>query len=416
MNIVTSLQRRYLLQQAAIPSLVFFLSALVMWPMVAIGQSDVKLYYRYANAIFQGATPYHTLPIEYPPLALIPILLPRMFSFGFSMSITVYWFLLLCENTLWFYLMVLISCRLARSLGHAVGPFLFRMSVVGAVSALVLPWRFDLFPALLTSVMLLSLVPGRILLAGGWLGAGIATKLYPAVFGPVAAVWLLAQRRWADVLRLASAAAAVLLLVVLPFWWIDADALLAMFRYHSARGVQIESVASGIIMVAKLLGMTTVDVQYNYGAYHMASPWAAAILPWLMPIFIGLYTLFLGFVFWMECRLQRIVSSDRSAVFIRQFQCFLVAVLLFIITNKVFSLQYIAWMMPFIVILSRRQFIYLFVIVLFSVLIYPFTYGYLQRAEFLGIAVLNIRNIATLLLLVDVFLDILKRYRGQMVW
>lgn len=407
-----STKPRGLAQLAAIPSLFFFLSALIAWPAVAIGQSDVRLYYRYANAIFQGAVPYHSLPIEYPPLALIPILLPRLFSLGFPMSITVYWFLLLCENTLWFYLIVLISCRLARSLGQSVGTFLFRMSLVGAVAALTLPWRFDLFPALLTSAMLLGLVAGRVPQAGGWLGAGVAAKLYPAVFGPVAAMWLLVQRRWVDVLRMVGAAAAVLLLAVLPFWLIDADGLLAMFRYHSARGVQIESVASGVIMVGKLLGLTTVSVQYNYGSHHMTSPWASAILPWLMPLFLGLYALLLGFVFLAELRSQRAADADEAAALMRRFQYLLVALLIFIVTNKVYSLQYIAWILPFAIILSRRQSLYLFIIVLFSVLIYPFTYRSLQQVQLLGIAVLNIRNIATLLLLADVFAAILRRYRS----
>ena len=136
-------------------------------------------------------------------------------------------------------------------------------------------------------------------------------------------------------------------------------------------------------------------------------------MPWLSPLFIALYALFLGFVFLVDRRSYRTADTDEAAALTRRFRYLLVVVLLFIITNKVYSLQYIAWVLPFAMILSRRQSVYLFIIFLFSVLMYPFTYQSLLHGQLLGIVVLNIRNASMLLLVADVFWDILRHYRAQ---
>ena len=45
-------------------------------------QQDVTLYYEYSKIIVQGKRPYIDFEFEYPPLALIPMMLPHLFTAG----------------------------------------------------------------------------------------------------------------------------------------------------------------------------------------------------------------------------------------------------------------------------------------------------------------------------------------------
>jgi hypothetical protein len=111
----------------------------------------------------------------------------------------------------------------------------------------------------------------------------VAAKLYPAVLGPISGVYYLAVKQWRALMLFMFGSTVALLVSLLPFFLIDGAGLLGFLEYHEARGIQIESVAGGVISLGSVYRMTEVDLVFNYGALHLVSPWADTLLPWHTP-------------------------------------------------------------------------------------------------------------------------------------
>ena len=81
------------------------------------------------------------------------------------------------------------------------------------------------------------------------------------------------------------------------------------------------------------------------------------------------------------------------------------ALLAFIVTNKVFSPQYMAWLLPFAPLLRPRQMMMFLAILVMTVIIFPFTYNQLIALQKLPVILLNLRNLLSVLLLAWVVID-----------
>src|SRR6185503_13900833 len=65
----------------AAPAVVLIAVAVALPEPVRLGFTiDLEIYRRYAVAILGGYPPYRAVPIEYPPLAMVPMLLPLLGS------------------------------------------------------------------------------------------------------------------------------------------------------------------------------------------------------------------------------------------------------------------------------------------------------------------------------------------------
>jgi hypothetical protein len=266
-----------------------------------------------------------------------------------------------------------------------------------AVSAPLAPWRYDLFPALLTLLALLCVLAGLPLLAGIWLGLGVAAKLYPIVLMPIFGAYYLAGSNRLALLRLMLGSIGATALTLLPFVLADPATMFAFLRYHEMRGLQIESLPAGAILLAHTLGVAEARLAFNYGALHLASPLADAALKWLPLAFVGLFGLVLASALarFREERLLYGTISHASMV------AYVVAGLLaFMLTNKVFSPQYIIWLLPFAPLLPWRQGSLLVAIYVITIAIFPFDYADLLALHTFPVLLLNVRNLLVIGLLI----------------
>ncbi|MEO5704577.1 MAG: hypothetical protein ABIZ52_08985, partial [Candidatus Limnocylindrales bacterium] len=68
------------------------------------------------------------------------------------------------------------------------------------------------------------------------------------------------------------------------------------------------------------------------------------------------------------------------------------SVLMLLVTSKVYSIQYVVWIVPFATLLPRQQFWLALAVVALTMPIHPLLYGELVNQQALPILVLNLRN------------------------
>lgn len=379
-------------------------AALIAFPFAWIGAAvalfpriggwhmqDISRYQSAAQQVIRGSMPYRDFSFEYPPFALAPLTLPAL-TVGEPAVIQRYAFSLLVWNAVWCSVIVLCVGRMARrwrTRRQAVAATAM-CGLLAFIGTPLFPWRFDLFPALLSALTLLLAMEGHAATAGASLGLAIATKLYPIVLAPIVIARYIASRDRDAALRfgygvlgtvLAIAAATV---VAVP----EADAL-SFLRYHGLRGLQIESVAAGVLMLGHVTGHGNVGIVENYGALHLVSPRAEALQHVLLPIFV----IVLSGVTLAALQRFRREAAERGRPSDETLVAFtVVSLLVLLLTNKVFSPQYMIWLLPFAPLLPVRQCWLIVLATVLTIVIFPFSYDRLMTLDPTVVLLLNLRN------------------------
>lgn len=403
----TQMLRRSLPVVGLVALIAALLMTIALVTLPTVGQwhaGDLRLYFNDSLQLVRGKLPYRDFAIEYPPLALVPFALPWLLAAGRPLLFTDYVVLFLLQNV---FSCILIALALAAicmrgKVAHAALPTLALYAALVAAAAPLLPWRYDLFPALLTALALLAAARGRPGWAGVWLGLGVATKLYPVVLLPVFGLYYLAGRERRALGQLALGAAAGTLAPLLPFLLAAPRELAAFLTYHQLRGLQLESLPAGLILFAHVFGRAAATLEFNYGALHLVSPAAGAVLRWLPLAFVLAYGVVAAGAW---ARLREARQSNAPAIGLLA-SCCAAALLVFIATNKVFSPQYLIWLLPFAPLLRPRQALLLLLASLITTLLFPFDYASLIAMDRLPVLLLNMRNLLVLALLGWLLLDL----------
>ncbi|HEY1348654.1 MAG TPA: hypothetical protein VGF67_03400 [Ktedonobacteraceae bacterium] len=294
--------------------------------------------------LFQGTSaapsplPFHMLPIEYPSLSVLPFSLPLLaplpcYALAFVLMMTlvaglIYW-LLACSDA-W----------------RAAPIFLFYL-LLGTVG--LFQERFDLLPATCTLICVLAARRGHWRVAYIALALGGLLKLYPFVMLP--ALLLDEQRQWPaqranpDTDRPGLAWAwskarrwhncllftALLSVVTGGFALLNVqDALISPFHYFLARPIQIESLAGSVLWSASHMGVPyTID--FTFGSLNLESQLSLL----LSPLDTALLLCGILFLLWLQWK-RRIDLLEAMVGLL----CVLIA------TGKVFSPQYLLWLLP----------------------------------------------------------------------
>jgi uncharacterized membrane protein len=363
-------------------------------------EQDVTIYYEKSVMIMQGKYPYIDFKFEYPPLALIPMLLPHLFATGKLLSYPIYLHIFAGQNCLYSVLTMLAIAAIARRAQprHSVMSVLIVYITIMIFLSPLLFWRYDIFPAALSIFCLYAVLGNRTKTAGMLVGLGIAAKLYAVVFLPVMFAYYTARREWRNMLSIVCASSAALVLIFCPFLLAGPNVLLNLFWYHHDRGLQLESVAGGVVVMLDAMGITKATVEYSYGAWHVASPIADIFLTFI-PI---LFAFVLGAVA-LRCFIHfayrnRFHNAGNAGCLNAYFALALLALLVF---GNVFSPQFLIWLLPFSVLLPLRQALaLLFICMLTMGLVTQGIYQPLTECQLFPALLLNLRNILVILLFV----------------
>ncbi|WP_405808057.1 MULTISPECIES: glycosyltransferase 87 family protein [unclassified Streptomyces] len=323
------------------------------------------LYRRWYEQLLQGAFPLDDVTWQYPPGAalvfLAPGALPWLTYFQAFVALT-----LVAD--------AVITLALARA--GVRGAWLW---VCGLPLLLHLPYaRYDVQ---VTAVAVLALLavqrrPGT---AGALAGLGAMIKVWPVLTALGTPPGRTTRRAWLS----AAACAAALLAVLMSGFSHSLD----FVRQQGARGVQIESLGGTVLQLARQAGWSG-TVRYQYGAFELVGPHVSGVARLSLLLSVAALCWLL---LWRVRALRWTPATPFDASF--------AAVLLFTVTSRVISPQYLVWLLGLAAVcLTSRHTTQRTVALLMlpaaalSALAYPVCYDDVLAGTPLGLLLMVVRN------------------------
>ncbi|HWB59662.1 MAG TPA: hypothetical protein VG733_09220 [Chthoniobacteraceae bacterium] len=353
--------------------------------------SDLNLYQVYGHASrvssLSGLYNHPDTTVEYPPLAISLALmtdaiaqhlpdcsrLGRFFSpYNRAPDIANFKLVFRLEMALVTFLTFLLVIRYLKTwMPLEASSERFERLLTFVLSLLILnEFIFDKLDILVGALLLLFLVLMSSRIRYIWsfaiLAFGIAFKFVPIIAVPLGVLGSLPSNLlanggriavWMRVLPIAIRrgllVAALTVILFVPFLLIAGPKCLAFLTYHKNRGIQCESSYAGLLGILKYLGGLKVTGVPSYGSCDLQSS-LSPLLASLSPGIAG--TLLVGVTLLLFVKIRSVVSnqSDRSMLSTSlgrlchaDFSLHLILLLLvFIFSNKVFSTQYVLWLVP----------------------------------------------------------------------
>ena len=311
------------------------------WTHGSGGDVDTGIYRDYGTGALAGQLPYRDVSIEYPPAALPAFVVPAIghpaaaaYRWRFA------WLMALCGVGL---LVAVDACL--RTLAVPRAERTVALAVAG-ISPLVLGpvilRRYDLWPALLAVVALLAYLRGRSGLGGAALGLATAAKLYPAVAAPILLADVWRRRGRAAAVRSLAALAGAFAACVLPFAILAPRGTLHAFTAQLWRPLELESLGAAALVAAHAIGGLALGVAPGNGSVNLGGASAAAAGAVTTALEAGA----LAWV-WLACVRRRLGPAEVVAGTAA-------ATAVLVAFGKVFSPQYLVWLLPLVLLVERR--------------------------------------------------------------
>src|SRR5947209_552670 len=339
-----------------------------------------------------GQSPHqalHALPHEYPLPTIIPFTLGLLAPPGWYQVVFAIWMSLVAA------VMYVLLLRF-RSRKAAIACALYL--VVGGWGTA--DGRFDLVPSVLTLAALLCGIRKRWNWAFALLALATVLKFYPLV---LIIPFLIAQqmesgdkwlawRRFAPLGTFAAVCAAVMALSL----FLSVEGTLAPLSYFENRPFQIESAATSLLWLLSFLGYP-LHPENSYGSLNVIS----SLAPQVSFVNILLSCIGLSYAWWLQWR----GKADLVVT------C-LLTLLIVIVTGKVFSPQYLIWIVPLAAYIGEsnpKWVVSWSVLGLLTTMIYPYLYtaaGSLMAVPGLPLfyPTVSVRNLLLLGVLVSLLL------------
>ena len=376
------------MKRAALFALVLLVAgwALTLWvaPWSDERVNDLFVYRAFAAPVLDGGLPYRDVAFEYPPLAAPAIALPGLVSTaaeGFRWAFAV-WTLLGAAAV------VLLCGALARHTGGDARRAMLAAATMPLLCGAVLRTHFDLFPVALVLAALLLLVRNRPRAAFAVLGVAVMTKAFPIVIAPVAIAWLLARGRRRDAWQGALVCAAVMAAIAGAAVAVSPDGALDAVRFQLDRPVQVESSPALVVLGLDAVGAGHAESVKSFRSDGLLHPASDAVTSLFLTVLVALVTLL--------C--VRVASGGRDAGGRELVLASLAACAGFALFGKVFSPQFVTWVLPLgALAFAWRMHALALAVALVAVLTqieFPAHYFDVVAREPLAVGVVALRNIA----------------------
>jgi len=322
------------------------------------GHGDIDLYHRYAQAFWLGSPPLRSLPLEYPPLSIVAFSLTLLPPLPDYITVFALWMLGLLAATYFAF---------RRFESRRAAEVFIVYCVVGGLSTLL--GRFDLVPAVLTVTAYWAARRNRFDLAYLLIAAGTLMKLYPLFLMPLLVIEQWRQigsgKLWAmpprPLLRSLGIFAGVTVAGFAVARALNPDGWLSAFTYNTLRPIQVESVPATLLWVGSWIGLPAWP-DHSFHSFNMVGPLET---PLGALSSLGL----VGGCLWVYWRQFTGHLSLGKAL--------LACVLVIMCTSKVFSPQYLIWVVPLVALVEGDYNLLWIAVCVLTTLIYPFAYrGY----------------------------------------
>ncbi len=297
------------------------------------GWGDIENYWRSAVNILNGD--WDNIEGAYPPLFLAISLIPAIFSTsyeGYSVGFTImsaifimisaYFAVKICKELkqeqriayYGFFLLMLCLCVFSISRNDSI-------TMAFVISA----FYFLLKKSYPAAFILLSL--------------GIMIKIFPLIFLPAFLLPFILDRKWKHFIGYAVLTVAICLLIQLPMFFINPDHALDYILQHSERGLQIEAVAAGPLMLLQLAFPDAMHYELSYGSINIVGAVPDAIAKVLLPLMAIILVAFFFFTIYKLWKTK--LDDEKKFALVSVFS--MICVFLFLVLNKVYSTQYNVW-------------------------------------------------------------------------
>ena len=293
-----------------------------------------RYYYEYATQAVSGRLPYRDFAFEYPPLSFPLFLIPRLVAADFEsyqVAFVVEMFLFDAAAIILIARWVAVggAATVARRLGwYTLASFLLAPLMIG---------RFEVPPMVVAFAAAGWWTSGRGTPGGVAAGLGALMKIFP---GAAAAPALVREAAtWRKEKPRGTVAFLATVGVGLAAWLSVAGGRMGeSLGYHAGRGLEIESLFGGLVLLAGSLAGRAVPWVFDHNSYHLAPGWGSV----LAPVAIPLQAVALALVVW---RFRRTGLAD-------EMRYAAAAVVAFIVAGKVLSPQYLIWSLPFLAVIG----------------------------------------------------------------
>lgn len=392
---------------------------LAQWAGIGVRDlpGDLILYFDYANHIKDGHVPYRDFQMEYPPLALVPILVAFVpshlaggFFDGFKVLFALESYALALGTGLivWSLLPRLLPDEMERQRQLRLAAYVVGFPLIGQLATT----RFDLTPTFLTiAAVALWLRRTPRAEAAAWvvLALAVGVKLVPVIVAPLFALDLLMRRGFRVAFLHGLGFSSLLALLLLPGLAIDRAGYIAAFTYQTDRGIQMESIYANALLILSKLGRVEIVTAHAWGSFEYVSRWTEPLRT--VSSLVQMAALAAVYAAFMLVRLHDRQTGRHDVQLVTATTLVLLA---FVATGKVFSPQYLIWVMPFVVLLpgrlGRRTIVLFLLTLVASQLIFPYFYGSLRNQTAWAVILLTTRNLLVLALVGMVYV-ILARLR-----
>ncbi len=309
-----------------------------------------------------SSQPFHALPYEYPMLTLVPFTLSLLVPMNLFQIAFAFWMLVV---TALIYLVLLHWRSRRAALVYAL------LIVVGGWGTVA--GRFDIIPSALTLFSIICAMKKRWNWAFLLLALAVLYKFYPVV---LLIPFLIAQQKdsslpWKSWRRLIPFGVFVLACVVVMggSLLLSVEGTISPFSYFLTRPIQVESLPASILWITSSILSQPASYKFTYGSLNILTAGASIMSPLAtVAELVGIL-----YVFWLQWR-GKIDLATAS----------LLILLVVIVTGKVFSPQYLIWVIPLVAYVgeSKRWWVGTwFLIGLLTTWIYPYIYRMTQDIE-----------------------------------
>jgi hypothetical protein len=283
---------------------------------------DTPVYERYGDKVMEGQVPYRDFRPEYPPLSLPMFILPSLVVPQHHKAAYTRWFdreMAVCA------VLVLLGVALITRRPAALG----LVAVAPVLLGPVVLTRFDYWPTALAVFALAAFLRERLTTAAILLGAAIGAKLWPAAIAPILFLHLWRTRGPRAAAAFAGVVVAVTAAIFLPFAIIAPDGIGYSLHRQLGRPIQIESLGGVTLIWVHRVFHTAINVKSSFGSQNIDGYGYHAMTT--ATTVVGLIALV---VVWWKSR--GVVAGCAAAV------------AAFLAFGKVFSPQFMIWLVAFV--------------------------------------------------------------------